>query len=118
VTEARAIDGALVVQWLAFHVYLHRGDETIELNNTAGGYEVGEGDVGATLESRMELATKEFPIGSLVEFSPSELLAICLFYNIVVDRVTFDLQNAAKEAGVNFTEAQAATTNDGGAPLA
>jgi hypothetical protein len=102
VTAKRVIDGVMRVQWLALQTVLRQGDKTTILDDVEVPFALDEDGPDGQVEIHFHIAERPFAEGELVDFTPDELLGICLFYNIVIDRVCCTLADHAREAGVQF----------------
>jgi hypothetical protein len=54
---------------------------------------------------RVQLIERAFEVENVVFFTPDDLLDICLFYQMVIDRVAQAVCDYAQECGVRFGEA-------------
>lgn len=105
VTPKRVNDGVLAVQWLAFRTIIEQGDKTFILEEQDLPFSLDpDGPEGRVL-MRVEIAERQFALGDHIRFTPDNLLGICLFYQIVIDRVAQALAEYSQECGVVFTQA-------------
>lgn len=105
VDERRAANGVLVAMWLAVRIQLNAGGVVTVLDNDTLPLDAPE---GGTLEVRVIVKEKVFPVGTHVTFTPDELMEICLFFNMVIDRFCLAIEAFAKAAGIAFPAPRAA----------
>lgn len=108
VTPKRATDGALAVLWLALRTVIEQGDRVVVLEEQDLPFETDPEGGDAHVMIRIEIAERRFAVGDHILFTPDDLLGICLFYQIVIDRVAQALADYATECGVVFTPPDAA----------
>lgn len=115
VTEKRATDGALVARWLALRTYIEQGDKTTVLEDTDLPFETDPDGPESRVYVKVDFKEKSFPLASRVQFTADELLDMCLFYQIVIDRVAEAIVAYARDCGVVFPDAPPAEkpTNEG-----
>lgn len=102
VTEKRASDGALAVKWLALQTIIQQGEKEVNFEELEGPYQLDPDGPDGNVFMRVAITERRFAIGQQIIFSPDDLLAICLFYQIVIDRVTQAVAEYARECGVPF----------------
>lgn len=107
ITPKRATDGELMVRWLALRTVIEQG-ETVTVLDDADFPFTNDPDGGdARVLVHIVFAERRFAVGDHIVFTPDDLLGICLFYNIVIDRVAQALTDYATECGVVFTRPDA-----------
>jgi hypothetical protein len=106
VTPKRVTDGILTVRWLAFVMVFEQGEQAF-IADEASFPPPFDPEQEALFNIRVEIAERRFAVGDHIFFSPDDLLGICLFYQIVIDRVAQAVAEYAQECGVVFGQAQA-----------
>jgi len=105
VTQKRAPERALTVRWLALRTVIQQGDKETVIEDAMIPFETDEEE--ARVFVRVDNVEKSFAVGDHIVLSPDDMLDICLFYNMVIDRVAEAVVAFARECGVEFTEVQA-----------
>lgn len=100
VTHKRATNGELTVRWLAIRTLLEQDGQIIDLDMTELPVQVGPN--GSAVLAKIEIVERKFKVADHIRFTPDELLGICLFYQIVIDRVLEAVQEYAQQCGVVF----------------
>lgn len=102
VTPKRAKNGLLTVQWLDLRTIIEQGDKTFILEEQKLPFSLDpDGPEGRVLV-RVEKTERRFALGDHIWFTPDDLLGICLFYQMVIDRVAQGVADHAQECGVAF----------------
>lgn len=100
VNSERAPDGELVVLWMAIQAQLLQGERVIILDESTLPLGPVADDPPARIQVCFVMRKKAFTVGSLIAFSPDELLELCLFYQSVIDRLCMSVQERVRETGV------------------
>jgi hypothetical protein len=104
VTAKRSKTGKLKVNWLFLRLVVKQDDRLVTLKNDDLPFifdpEGGEGYV----QFSVDIEERLFDLGDHLQFTPDDLLSICLFYNGVIDRVSLMITEYAKECGVIFDD--------------
>ncbi|EDT42043.1 hypothetical protein BamMEX5DRAFT_2204 [Burkholderia ambifaria MEX-5] len=108
VTRKRAIDGELRVRWLAVRMLIEQGDRVIDMDVAQFPIELDPDGPAGVVIGKVEIAEKIFPMAGQIQFTPNELLEICFFYQLVIDRVAQVVQEYAEECGVVFAQIETA----------
>lgn len=104
VTARRATDGALTVRWLALRTIVQQGESEVVLEASDFPIKTDETGPEARVSVRVDKKEKRFAIGEHVRLTPDDLLDICMFYQMVIDRVAAAVGDYAQECGVVFNE--------------
>lgn len=102
VTPKRATNGEMAVRWLALHTIIEQGDRVVVLDDEDLPFATDPDGGDAHVLIRVDIAECRFGVGDHIVFSSDHLLGICLFYQIVIDRVAQALADYATECGVVF----------------
>ncbi|WP_216089561.1 hypothetical protein [Burkholderia sola] len=108
VTRKRAVDGELRVRWLAVRMLIEQGDRVIDMDVAQFPIELDPDGPAGVVIGKVEIAEKIFPMAGQIRFTPNELLEICFFYQLVIDRVAQVVQEYAEECGVVFAQIETA----------
>jgi hypothetical protein len=111
VTDERATDGALSVKWIALQLQAKVGTRTIVLNEENVPFDEPL-DEEADLVMAVVIKERPFAVGEHVVFTPGELLEICLFYQMVMDRVALAVEAFGRAAGVPFSDLPSSETKE------
>ena len=107
VTPKRATDGVLTVRWLALRTIIEQGDRVVVLDEQDFPFETDPESGDAHVLIRVEIDERQFAVGDHIVFIADDLLGICLFYQIVIDRVAQALADYATACGVVFSRPDA-----------
>jgi hypothetical protein len=107
VTDERATDGAVTVKWIALQLQAKVGTRTIVLEENVP-FEAPE---HTDIVMAVVINERRFAVGEHVVFTPGELLEICLFYQMVMDRVALAAEAFGRAAGVPFPRTEAVEAN-------
>lgn len=102
VTPKRATNGQLTVRWLALRTIVQQGDKTFVMEDQNMPFQLDPNGPNGSVLVRVEAVEKSYLEGDPMRFSPDDLLGICLFYQMVIDRVAQALAEYAKACGVVF----------------
>lgn len=102
VTPKRTLNGELRVRWIAIRTMIQQGEKILDMDAVELPFQLDPGGPDGIVFAKVELAERKFAIGNHIRFTPDELLGICLFYQIVIDRVSQAVQNYAEDCGVVF----------------
>ncbi len=102
VTVKRATDGALTVKWLGFRTVIKQGEKEVIFENLEAPYQLDPDGPDGRVYVDVVITERAFALGDHIRFTPDDLLGICLFYNIVIDRVSGAIAEYAEECGVPF----------------
>lgn len=103
VTDERAADGALTVKWIALQLQAKVGARTIVLHEESVPFNEPLNE-DADIVMAVIIKERHFAVGAHVGFAPGELLEICLFYQMVMDRVALAVEAFGRAAGVPFND--------------
>jgi len=106
VTQKRLTNGCLAVCWVAIRTLIQQGDKTIDLDTIGFPFELDPNGPDGLLLAKVEITEKTFALGEHLSFTSDDLLGICFFYQMVIDRVTQGVQKYAQDSGVVFQQAQ------------
>jgi hypothetical protein len=102
VTPKRACYGELHVRWLAIRTLIEQGENVIDIDAVEFPFQLDPNGPDGVVVAKIEFAEKKFAVGDHIRFTPDELLGICLFYQMVIDRVGQAIQGYAEDCGVVF----------------
>lgn len=102
VTPKRTFNGELCVRWIAIRTMIQQGGRIFDMDAVELPFHLDPDGPHGIVFAKVELAERKFAIGNQIRFTPDELLGICLFYQIVIDRVSQAVQNYAEDCGVVF----------------
>lgn len=100
VTPKRAKDGLLSVRWLGLRHTVRQGDLSIYLEEADMPFQPDPENGEASYCVRVEIVERSFTVGDHITLTPDDLLGICLFYNMVIDRVAQALTDYTVECGI------------------
>lgn len=110
VTAKRVTDGELKVKWLALRTVVKQGDKEVVFDELEAPYQLDPDGPDGHVYVDVIIAERAFTLDDHIRFTPDDLLGICLFYNIVIDRVSNAIAEYAKECGVPFSKSEPSET--------
>jgi len=105
VTPKRTLDGALTVRWLGFQTILEQGSTSTVLEDVDFPFQVDPEGPQPQILIKVVKVERSFSVGDHINFSPDDLLGICLYYQMIIDRVALAIAEYARDCGVKFPDA-------------
>lgn len=107
VTPKRTANGELRVRWITIRTLIEQGENVIDMDAVDFPFQLDPDGPDGVVVAKIEIAEKIFNVGDHIRFTPDELLSICLFYQLVIDRVSQAVQGYAEDCGVVFNRVEA-----------
>lgn len=100
VTPKRATNGELVICWLSIRTVIEQDGKTFDLDTVELPFQLDSNGSDGTVIISCEIAERRFALGSHLRLTADELLGVCIFYQMVIDRLISAVQDYACEQGV------------------
>lgn len=101
VTSKRTTHDAMIVRWVAPRIFVQQGDKKYYIDEQSMPFSLDKDGPEGTIMVNFEIIERKFSVGDNILFTPDDLLGMCHFYKMIIDKICQEISKYASIHGVS-----------------